>query len=109
MSSSTQPDLTAALNQLWARFLPQMEERLGLIERACQLSTNNSLADEDCKAAHDAAHKLAGTLGTFGLPEGSELARTLELAYQTDPPPEVKDPATVALAVAELGRLIRSR
>ncbi|MFZ4515257.1 MAG: Hpt domain-containing protein [Acidimicrobiia bacterium] len=35
-------------------------------------------------AATHAAHQLAGSLGTFGFPTGSEVARMLERAIMTD-------------------------
>ena len=35
--------------------------------------------------AVDAAHKLAGTLGTFGFPTASDIARHMELALRSAP------------------------
>jgi HPt (histidine-containing phosphotransfer) domain-containing protein len=58
-------------------------------------------------AAADAAHKLAGILGTFGLVRGTEIARHLEQTYSAD-----FDPASdqdLAELTAELRSLIESR
>ena len=54
------------------------------------------LADDLDPAISDAAvreaHKLSGSLGTFGLPEGSEVAREIESWFRTHP---VADPAGI--------------
>jgi len=67
-----------ALARLWAKFLPEIEARVALIEAAAAALTSGSLPDGQREAAHGAAHKLAGTLGTFGLQRGTELAREAE-------------------------------
>jgi len=72
------PDLTTILNQLWARFLPDIYERVAILETAAQACTAGQMTREQREAAHAAAHKLAGSLGTFDLGRGSELAREFE-------------------------------
>ena len=47
------------------------------------------------EAAHAAAHKLAGTLGTFNLARGTELAREFELLFSAEPRPCSCRPAHV--------------
>jgi HPt (histidine-containing phosphotransfer) domain-containing protein len=68
-----------ALNRLWAQFLPQIEERVATLERAAKADAEGTLSPELCEQAGAAAHKLAGTLGTFGLEAGTELAREAEV------------------------------
>lgn len=72
------PDLTAALNQLWKRFLPEINDRVSILESAAQACAAGGLAPEQREATRAAAHKLAGTLGTFSLARGTELAREFE-------------------------------
>lgn len=79
--ASAQNPLSAALEQLWVKFLPQMEERLAVLDAAGLALAAGSLTAEERAAAGAAAHKLAGVLGTFGLAEGTALAREAELAY----------------------------
>jgi HPt (histidine-containing phosphotransfer) domain-containing protein len=101
------PNLAAALERLWTRFLPELRERVAALESAAQSLSVHALTAEDREAAHAAAHKLAGVLGTFSLERGTELARELELLYQTAP-----DPASaprLAERTAELRALIESR
>lgn len=72
------PDLTAVLDQLWKRFLPEINGRVSILETAAQACAAGNLSPEHCEAAHAAAHKLAGSLGTFSLARGTELAREFE-------------------------------
>jgi len=83
----TQPDLSAALDQLWMQFLPQIEERVAVLESASAALTEGELKDDLRAAAHSAAHKLAGVLGTFGLTRGTVLAREAEMLYSGDTDP----------------------
>lgn len=60
------------------------------------------LPAEDLKdPAQDAAHKLAGTLGTFGLPEGSRLASAMEARLEAGP----LDDADLPLLAEQVERL----
>lgn len=77
------PDFTLALNQLWTRFLPEIGARVTILEAAAQACAAGDITTELREAAHAAAHKLAGTLGTFSLTHGTELAREFELACTT--------------------------
>jgi HPt (histidine-containing phosphotransfer) domain-containing protein len=70
------------MNQMWAKFLPDIAERVEVLEKAAEAISRGALTDELRKEASSAAHKLAGTLGTFGLDEGSVLAREAESFYE---------------------------
>ena len=103
----TQPELNAALDRLWSQFLPEIEQRVGMLESACNALAGGELKDELRDAAHSAAHKLAGVLGTFGLTTGTILAREAEMLYSGD-----ADPASAAQLsdiVAQLKGMISSR
>lgn len=65
---------------LWQKNKPTIAERVTLLrESYTQLVSTGSLDKEQQMAAASAAHKLAGVLGTFGFPQGTEAARNLEL------------------------------
>ena len=83
MESAANP-LSDALNQLWVKFLPQMEERLAALDAANRAIASETLSEEDRLAAAAAAHKLAGVLGTFGLADGTALAREAEQTLTQD-------------------------
>jgi len=100
-----QPGLDKALDRLWVRFLPEIRERATIIEAAIQSLASGTLSAEQKEAAFSAAHKLAGTLGTFGLLRGTEVARELELQFNGTP----DSPAYLAPLASELLSLIESR
>ena len=104
-AKSAQPDLTAALDRLWARFLPEIRERVAVIESAIQSLASGPLTAEQQVAAASAAHKLAGVLGTFNLHRGTELARELELQF-TEMPDSTEPLAELS---TELRSIIESR
>jgi len=70
--------MKATVFALWDRFRGTMLTRLGVIEQTYGAALKASLNDGRRREAEEAAHKLAGSLGTFGLGEGSKLAAELE-------------------------------
>jgi HPt (histidine-containing phosphotransfer) domain-containing protein len=101
-------NLNEALDRLWERFLPEIEDRVEVIAAAAALLDEGNLEAPDREAAHAAAHKLAGVLGAFGLARGTELARQLELAFSNEGM-ERASAARLSATVAELRALIESR
>jgi DNA-binding response OmpR family regulator/HPt (histidine-containing phosphotransfer) domain-containing protein len=75
---------------IWNRHYPQMLDRVASIERVIIATKDRSLTTEIRHHACHCAHNLAGSLGTFGLPLGSKVAKQLELllAENTDLTPE---------------------
>jgi DNA-binding response OmpR family regulator len=76
--NSAQQTGTAAVNRVLERYRHTFADRvMGLqqIERAWRTGT---LSQEQQQSAAQEAHKLAGTLGSFGYAEGSKLAQTIE-------------------------------
>jgi HPt (histidine-containing phosphotransfer) domain-containing protein len=53
-------------------------ERIGNLEQTAGALAAGSLAPSKVEQARGEAHKLVGSLGTFGLPRGSEIAREVE-------------------------------
>lgn len=104
-AQAAQSGLTAALDRLWARFLPEIRERAAVIESAIQSLKAGSLDEEQRQVAASAAHKLAGVLGTFNLHQGTELARRLEVQFTGTP----ESAAELESLSSELRRIIDSR
>lgn len=100
-----QPDLGAALDRLWTRFLAEIQQRTVVIEAAVAALDAGSLSPEQKDAAASAAHKLAGVLGTFSLARGTELARELELQFSASP----ASAREIGSILAELRAVIDSR
>ena len=76
--------LAQAMNRLWAKHLPQMEERVASLRDAAEHLAKGALTEDEQQRAGAEAHKLAGVLGTFGLTEGTELAREAEDLYGSE-------------------------
>jgi HPt (histidine-containing phosphotransfer) domain-containing protein len=78
-SASTPGDAARQLiAALWERSLPIICERLHELDVACEATVLGALSPMLRRSAADTAHKLAGSLGMFGYPRGTELARDLE-------------------------------
>lgn len=73
--------VTSALGQLWPRAKGNMLERIGVLEQAARAASDGRLVGALRQRAADEAHRLAGALGTFGLGEGTRIARELETRY----------------------------
>ncbi len=108
MNKTPQTDLTAALDNLWTRFLPEIQERVAILESAVRSLDMGSFPAEQREAALSAAHKLAGVLGTFSLHRGTELARAIELIFSGDGP-GAHSIARLGAMTAELRAVIDSR
>ena len=86
--SPNPPNISQMLDQLWLKFRPQIEERVAVLQQAAAALAQGNLSPALRAEAHSAAHKLAGSLGTFGLDHGTALAREAETIYQGNPGPE---------------------
>jgi HPt (histidine-containing phosphotransfer) domain-containing protein len=104
-----QDALNQALDRLWAKFLPQLEERVGLLESSAAAFSANQLSLTGQQAANAAAHKLAGVLGTFGLTRGTVLARELEIMYSGEGGPDRSLATRLTAIAAELRTIVENR
>ncbi len=80
----------AMLKDLWRRKLPMVREHLHILTLASELINSATLTSPLRSEAAISAHKLAGSLGMFGYPEGTRLAREMEhlLDAEGTPPPD---------------------
>jgi HPt (histidine-containing phosphotransfer) domain-containing protein len=99
--------MAEVLARLWAKFLPEIEQRVAVLDAAARALEAGTLSDELREAAHAAAHKLAGSLGTFGLQRGTEVARRAE--ELTAAHPEDTDAAELGACVAALREIVATR
>jgi HPt (histidine-containing phosphotransfer) domain-containing protein len=105
----TDASLAQAMDLLWARFLPEIRERVATLEEAAAAVSAKKLDATGRDTAQAAAHKLAGVLGTFNLARGTDLARELELAYSSESAPGAASGANLASLAAELRAMIENR
>ncbi|MCC6751658.1 MAG: diguanylate cyclase [Deltaproteobacteria bacterium] len=94
MPHPTRPDrheaqerIRTVLAEGWARFESTLPERLAVLEQAAEALGLGPLEPQLGERALRQAHSLAGSLGTFGLPEGTALARQMEQLLRAGPGP----------------------
>jgi HPt (histidine-containing phosphotransfer) domain-containing protein len=101
--------LSDGLQAIFERNRDDFQQRVQTLDEAVAAILAGSL-DEDLRAAATSdAHTLAGTLGTFGLPRGSELARQLEERLSMPHGSTVADESYLVHLVTALRRELESR
>ena len=68
----------ASLSKLLERFRGSFAQQVTVLEQAKIALSEGNLSEVLRQSAGQEAHKLAGGLGTFGYPQGSNLARAIE-------------------------------
>lgn len=91
-------DLGDYVAGLWERLRPRVETRLDALEGAVDQVVAGTADGETHSSARDEAHRLAGSLGSYGFPGASAAARELELLLE-------REPVDAAAVQAALGRL----
>ena len=77
--AARQSATSARIAQAWAdRFKAVTNERMAILENFATAVFENQGSDEFHQQARSTAHKLAGSLGGFGFPEGSKIAKKIE-------------------------------
>lgn len=100
--SQKQHQTQAAVAKIWQRAQGKVLDRIAVLEQAAQALQVNQLDDALQEQALQEAHKLAGSLGTFGADEGSQLARQIETLLQAK---EALKKAQLANLLALIARL----
>jgi HPt (histidine-containing phosphotransfer) domain-containing protein len=103
-----QEAIAKILDAMWEKFISDIRDRVSSLDAAASAAAAGKLNEELRAAAQSAAHKLAGTLGTFGLGLGTELARELEVRY-TRSDIAVGEAAVLKDAAKQLRRMIEAR
>jgi len=91
-NTPTQPE--ALIRAAWPEFRPKLLARLSQIEAGLTALEQATLTPELQTQTRKAAHMLAGSLGTFGLTVGTELARRLE-QWIDSPHPDLQEGKTL--------------
>ncbi len=97
------------LQTMWKSSHVTIVERLQTLREAQKALAAGSLDEAARKNAESAAHKLAGVLGTFGLPRGTELASQIEVRLASSCPLDVSDASELLSWLDELEAVIASK
>ena len=93
---------------LWERFKETFDQQVAVLESAAMDALSEELGPEARERALREAHKLAGSLGTFGMPRGSEIAREVETWFRSAPGTEAADILRLSDAVVGLRQCIEA-
>ncbi len=80
-------DVTSSLGRIFKAHKHDFDQRVATVEGAVDALSAGRLDHAMRASAERDAHKLAGSLGTFGLQRGTELARELEITFAPGRPP----------------------
>jgi HPt (histidine-containing phosphotransfer) domain-containing protein len=96
-----------AMAAIWTRSRSKLLERQATIAQAVSELDSHPGDLELRESARTEAHKLAGLLGTLGLPSGTDLARAIE--HRLDPGAPPPDIAELHRLAADLRAVIESK
>ena len=72
------PTESVAMNRVFEHFQSTLEQRIKILAEVFP-ERSHQVNPEQQKKAKEEAHRLAGSLGTFGYPRGSQIARAIEM------------------------------
>ncbi|MGI8773358.1 MAG: Hpt domain-containing protein [Acidobacteriaceae bacterium] len=108
-ADETAAKLHDLLATLWCRSEETIVQRLEVLRASYQCLQKNASDQAARRTGADAAHKLAGILGTFGLPSGTELARQTEVALEADGPLTIAHLAAMRDVIQQLATMIEQK
>lgn len=85
-SDPTRQQIFFLLEQTWNRHKNRIMQQIETLRQAVASGINRSLSQELYQQARQAAHTLAGSLGTFGFTEESHIAQEIEQRLQAIDP-----------------------
>ena len=97
------------LATLWSRSRETISERLDVLRTTHRALRANPADKNARRAGANAAHKLAGILGTFGLPDGTNLARHVEVMLESAAPLRPFDLESLQKAIDQLHQMIEAK
>ncbi|MEE3718930.1 response regulator [Tumidithrix elongata RA019] len=92
----------AMMLELWEQFKDSFGEQIDLLDRAIAALQQGNLTTDLWQSAKQTVHKLIGSLGVYGFPQGSVLARQIEDLLGSDLHLCVPEIEQMSLLVAKL-------
>jgi DNA-binding response OmpR family regulator len=106
--SDQQAQYLAFLNETWIATRPKSLSQLTILAKAVTILQAGLLDAELRSQSHQIAHKLVGTLGTFGLTEGMQLACQLEHLFDPSQPLQSRQAIGIKTLVHQLEQVIQA-
>lgn len=101
--------VAARLAELWRTSRPIVLERMTILREARESLAADPANSDARSRGREAAHKLSGILGVFGLPRGSELASRIEELLKAEAPLPLDQLSSLGSLVADLDAVIASK
>jgi diguanylate cyclase (GGDEF)-like protein len=111
IATASQPSQQATqtlIATIWTKTRATTFDRLLMLEKAATALSQGCLDRDLRQKAEQAAHKLLGTLGSFGIQEGSDLARQLESLFEGSNPLKQSEILQVQQLVAALRQVLEA-
>lgn len=113
-SDDDRQQIQIALQEIWSKYAPKNYEYIQTLKQALtklqyQVLLNQSLPDQtsvDWEQSYVATHKLAGALGLFGRPQGSDLALKLEPFFKKKQLPTAAELAEISAQIEQLSTIV---
>ena len=83
-TNSHQAKVLAVVAEIRANFQASFADKVEIFDRAIAKLNIGTLDNETRQQAQSQAHKLVGSLGTFGVAKGSEIARKIEHLFKSE-------------------------
>ncbi len=106
--TEAQKKLHDLLATLWEQRKNILIERLTTLQESIA-GLEAPAAEASRKLGAETAHKLAGILGTFGLPQGTEIAREAEVTLEKDGALSPQEIARLHQITEQLAKLLDQR
>lgn len=106
LSLERQTRYLEGLTKTWQAHRGESIDRWNYLERLCQTLKARAMSEQQRLQAKQIAHSLAGTLGVFGLMEGSRLALQIERLLQSEPTLSPTQTAQFQALVTTLGHAL---
>jgi len=97
------------LEAIWRASRPTVVERVAILQSTHRSLTANPEDAAARESGREAAHKLSGILGVFGLPRGSELAAEIEAHLKSPEAPTPEVLAALGVLIQELDQVVASK
>jgi HPt (histidine-containing phosphotransfer) domain-containing protein len=101
-AAETAAQLQARIDAVWQRNRPLILDRVRDLLRTAAAARLGQLTPALAAAAAETAHKLAGSLGMFGYPEGTLLARAFERSLTETTPPDAPTLSRLSAALSDM-------
>ncbi|MDJ0742386.1 MAG: response regulator [Xenococcaceae cyanobacterium MO_167.B27] len=87
----------------WSQFRDVALQRLAILEKLAIALAENKVTQKLQTEAKSSAHKLAGSLGGFGFPQGSKIAKQIENSLENDlcDPSDVKQIRKLIISLSD--------